>query len=180
MIVTDNKKWAERAQYLTTQAKNDPVEYIHNEIGYNYRLNNIQAAMGVAQMERICDFIKRKKAIASGYEEALGETAGITLMPTRPGANPVFWLYTLLLQQQTSLEQRQSVLRELDKAGIGARPLWHTLHDLPPYVDCQAFRIEHAVDIYHRSVSLPSSVGLTADEQKKCIASFRDVVNAHQ
>jgi perosamine synthetase len=180
MIVTDNGKWAQRAQYLTTQAKNDPIEYIHDEIGYNYRLTNIQAAMGVAQMERIQEFVELKNAIASGYDRALGEMAGITLMQAHSNANPVFWLYTVLLQQQTSLEQRQSVLRKLDEAGIGARPLWHTLHDLPPYIDCQAFRIEHAVGIYHRSVSLPSSVGLTEDEQQRCIAIFRDIVNAQQ
>ncbi|MDA1219912.1 MAG: DegT/DnrJ/EryC1/StrS family aminotransferase, partial [Chloroflexi bacterium] len=173
MIVTDNEPWAERARYLTTQAKDDPVEYYHSEIGYNYRLTNIQAAMGVAQMEQIEDFITQKKIIARIYNESFLNLEAVTLLPAQAFATPVYWLYTILLDQASTLAERKDFIRKLNDNGIGARPLWHTLHDLPPYRDCQAFQIEHGVRLYERGVSLPSSVGLTEQDQQKCIAIVR-------
>jgi len=169
MIVTDNQAWAERARYLTTQAKDDPIEYFHSEIGYNYRLTNIQAAMGVAQMEQIENFIKRKTKIARIYEEAFRGIEAITLMPTRTCTTPVHWLYTVLLDEVSTLEDRKDFVRTLNDQGIGARPLWHTLHDLPPYADSQAFQIENGIRLYERGISLPSSVGLSEQDQQQCI-----------
>lgn len=176
MIVTDNQDWADQARYLTTQAKDDPLEYIHNEIGYNYRLTNLQAAVGFAQMERLDEFIEAKRVIARRYVEALEDVEGLTLMPCQPGAEPTYWLYTVLLHQGVSLEQRQEYLRALIAHGIEARPLWHTLHDLPPYGGCQAFKIEQATRIYHRAISLPSSVGLNAEDQARCTTALRRIL----
>ena len=172
MIVTDNETWAKRARYLTTQAKDDPVEYFHSEIGYNYRLTNIQAAMGVAQMEQIEDFITQKKSIARIYDEAFLNLEAVTLLPAQAFATPVYWLYTILLDKASTLEERKGFIRDLNDHGIGARPLWHTLHDLPPYQNCQAFQIEHGVRLYERGVSLPSSVGLTEQDQQRCIGNI--------
>ena len=176
MIVTDNQAWATRARYLTTQAKDDPVEYIHSEIGYNYRLTNMQAAMGVAQMERIGEFIEKKRAIAADYSAAFNDLESATLMPTQPGTEPTYWLYTLLLHPQTSLDERKGIIRVLNEEGIGARPLFHPIHSLPPYLECQAFRIEHAAHLYHRGVSLPSSVGLEVRDQERCISKVKKVI----
>ena len=176
MMVTDDESWAERARYLTTQAKDDSVEYIHNEIGYNYRLSNIQAAMGVAQMERIEEFIGAKRTIARTYEAALSELDGTTVMPTQSQTEPTFWLYTILLNHDATLDDRKRLIKDLNERGIGARPLWHTLHDLRPYQDCQAIQIEHSVRLYERGVSLPSSVGLTAADQERCIAAVREAI----
>src|SRR4030067_2590445 len=81
MIVTDNEDWARQAKYLTTQAKDDPIEYIHNEIGYNYRLTNIQAAMGCAQLELLDDFIATKRRAADTYFQALKDVSGINCPP---------------------------------------------------------------------------------------------------
>ena len=81
MIVTDNSSWAQRARHLTTQAKDSPVEYIHNEIGFNYRLSNIQAAMGCAQLEKLNDYIDAKRNIASAYNRGLTRVPGIAAMP---------------------------------------------------------------------------------------------------
>jgi perosamine synthetase len=176
MIVTDNPGWAERARYLTTQAKDDPIEFIHNEIGYNYRLSNIQAAMGVAQMEQIEGFIAKKRAMCRTYETAFHELEGITLMPTQPETEPTYWLYTILCRHGTTLAARKAVLRRLNENGIGARPIWHPIHGLPPHANCQAFRIEHAVNLYHRGVCLPSSVGLDEGDQLRCIDVVREII----
>jgi dTDP-4-amino-4,6-dideoxygalactose transaminase len=169
MVVTDDQEWAERARYLTTQAKDDPVEYVHNEIGYNYRLTNVLAAMGVAQMERLDEFIAKKRALASVYTEAFRELEDLTLMVPQPDTDPTYWLYTVLLHGGTTPADRKRVISGLNEAGIGARPLWHTLHDLPPYRECPNFEIEHAVRLYERGISLPSSVGLAPDQQQRCI-----------
>ena len=171
MIVTDNVQWADRARYLTTQAKDDPIEYYHKEIGFNYRLTNIQAAMGLAQMELIDEFIEHKKLIANRYDEAFSGNPGITLMTRNEDAEPVHWLYTILLDENVTVEDRKSVIQTLNQQGIGVRPLWHPLHALPPYVGCQAHRIEHAVRLYERGISLPSSVGLEPSDQDRCIAA---------
>lgn len=176
MIVTDNQQWAERARYLTTQARDDPVEYIHNEIGYNYRLTNIQAAMGVAQMECLGEFIAKKRAIAATYQVGFQNLEGITLMPAQAQSEPTYWLYTVLLQEKVSTEERKAIIHSLNLDGIGSRPLWHPIHRLPPYAHCQAFQIKESDRIYRRAVNLPSSVGLKAVDQQKCIAAFRNII----
>lgn len=176
MVVTNNASYATYARYLTTQAKDDEVEYIHNEIGYNYRLSNIQAAVGVAQLERIEDFIARKGAIARAYENAFADLDGVTPMPTPPHMQPTYWLYTILMPEGTSLAERQEVIRRLNERSIGARPFWHTIHDLPAYRSCQTFEIEQSVRLYTRGVSLPSSVSLRADDLRKCIAAVQQIV----
>ncbi len=99
MIVTDNEAWADKAKYLTTQAKDDPLEYVHNEIGYNYRLTNVLAAIGVAQMEKLDEYVAVKRRIAGFYSDRLGGVPGIRLMAEAPWAASTFWLYTVLVDR---------------------------------------------------------------------------------
>lgn len=172
MVVTDKPELAERARYLTTQAKDDPIEYVHNEIGYNYRLSNIQAAMGLAQMEQIGNYLEKKQTIAKAYERELGGRTEITLMGQREGTDSAHWLNTILLNPCITLKERMQLVKDLIDDGIGVRPLWRPIHSLPPYADCQAFRIEHADALYKRGMSLPSSVGLEPEEQQRCIATL--------
>lgn len=176
MLITNNAEYADYARYLTTQAKDDPVEYIHNEIGYNYRLSNVQAALGLAQLEHIDEFIAKKHAVARSYRDALSGYKGITLMPTPPNTEPTYWLYTVLLPEPTTLGRRKTVIKDLNEKGIGARPFWHTVHDLPPYRKCQAFRIEHSTRLYERGVSLPCSVGITEEQLARCTSAVRESV----
>jgi len=103
MIVTNDEALARYARYLTTQAKDDDLEYIHNEIGYNYRLSNVCAAIGVAQLERLPEFLSAKRRIARIYESKLRDIPGITLMPVTPHTEPTYWLYTVLLKPETTL-----------------------------------------------------------------------------
>ena len=173
MLVTNSSSYADYARYLTTQAKDDVLEYIHNEIGYNYRLTNIQAALGVAQLEQIENFIAKKRAIARAYENAFKGLVGIVPMPTPPHTEPTYWLYTILLGEGATLRERKAVIQHLHEMGVGARPLWHTIHNLPPYRSSQAYRIEHSIRLYETGVSLPSSAGLKEADLKNCIAVFK-------
>ena len=176
MLMTNRKAYAASARYLTTQAKDDPLEYIHKAIGYNYRLSNTQAALGVAQLEQLDGFIAKKRAIAQAYAEGLGKDERLTLMPTPPQTDATYWLYTVLLEKGTTIATRQGIIRQLRAAGIEARPLWHPLHGLPPYQKCQRVAIEHSPKLYARAVSLPSSVGLDEETIAHCIAIVRRII----
>ena len=169
MMVTNNGGWAAKARYLTTQAKDDPLEYIHKAIGYNYRLTNIQAAMGVAQMERLDEYIAAKRAIAARYEQELRSLPGISLPREAEWAESVWWLYTILIDEGAYRGGWREWHNQLAKQGVETRPLWRPLHELEPYRDCQAYRIEVAADIQRRALSLPSSVGLTESQQARVI-----------
>ena len=175
-VLTQGRASAEYARYLITQARNDEPEHIHREVGYNYRLSSLQAALGVAQLECIALFIAKKRAIAKTYHEAFQGLDGLTLMPTPPQTEATYWIYTFLLPPGTTAAQRKAFVRQLKEQGISARSFWHPLYALPPYRDCQAFRIEHAMDLYERSVSLPSSAGLSADEMQRCITAVKETL----
>jgi perosamine synthetase len=175
MMVTDNEAWARKAKYLTTQAKDNPVEYIHHEIGYNYRLTNIQAAMGCAQMENLEAYIAAKRRIATTYSEAFADVPGLTPMREATWASSIFWMYTILVDEsQYGLDSRQ-LLRRLQEAKIQTRPLWEPLHrslahtqskkSVPPTLGGGAV----ADKLNQQALSLPCSVGLTPADQQRVI-----------
>lgn len=176
MLLTNDAAVADATRYLTTQAKDDPVEHIHHEVGYNYRLSNLHAALGLAQLEQIHEFLARKCAIAQVYEGAFQGFAGISPMPRPPHTEATYWLYTILLEDGVTLAERQALVRTLNEQGIGARPFWHPVHSLPPYHTCQAYRIEYAMTLYRRGVSLPCSVGLRDEELQQCIGVVKQLV----
>jgi len=171
-LVTANPEWAAKAKYLTTQAKDDPVEFVHGEIGYNYRLTNIQAALGCAQLEVLDEYIGKKRAIASRYERAFRETPGLILMPQAPWAESIYWLYTILIEEEQFGRNARDLLRELAQKGIQTRPLWQPMHRSPAHRDCEAFRCETADWLHSRALSLPCSVGLTDSDQDFVIESL--------
>ena len=172
MIVTDNTDWADRAKYLTTQAKVDAIEYVHESIGYNYRLTNIQAALGCAQLEQIPEFIKKKRSIASRYEEAFRSVAGLTPMPHAPWADAVFWLYTVLVDEAEYGEDSRALMWRLARNNIDSRPLWQPLHRSPAHSGAQSFGGEVADRLNRMALSLPCSVGLEADELESVVETI--------
>jgi perosamine synthetase len=174
MIVTDNEAWARRAKYLTTQAKNDPLEYIHHEIGYNYRLTNIQAAMGCAQMEQLDDYLAAKLRIAAAYNEQFKDLGGITPMREATWARSIFWLYTILVDEEVQRKGSRQLMRQLAEQGIQARPLWQPLHLSPAYAGCQSYRCTVAEALNRMALSLPCSSGLTVADQQRVIEAVRE------
>jgi len=174
MILTNNGGWAKRCKYLSTQAKDDPLEYIHHRIGYNYRLTNIQAAMGVAQLELLDEYITAKTTIAQHYESHLKDVPGITLMPASEHIFNTHWLYTVLIDQaEYGIDSRQ-LLRKLQEHNIQTRPLWQPMHISP--VHQNSFHMGGAVSeqLNRDAISLPCSVGLSESDQMKVIAVIKD------
>jgi perosamine synthetase len=163
MVVTDNEAWAERVRYLTTQAKDDPSEYVHREVGFNYRLSNIQAAMGCAQLEQLDKYVAAKRRMAEAYGRALRGIPGITLMPEAPWAFSTFWLYTMLVDKDGFGMGSRDLLQDLAIAGVQTRPLWQPLHrsDAHPHNSSCGGRVAEVLN--RDALSLPSSVGLGSD-----------------
>ena len=170
MVVTNNQDWAKKARYLATQAKDDPLEYVHNEIGYNWRLTNIQAAMGCAQMELLEDYVAIKREIADKYYTQLKEVPGITLMHEADWAFSTFWMNTILVDESKYGIGSRELISLLEKAGIQARPLWQPLHRNLAHRGSQVYHHGIAEHLNQQAVSLPSSVGLTEAEQNRVVS----------
>jgi dTDP-4-amino-4,6-dideoxygalactose transaminase len=164
MLVTDNGKYAQKARYLTTQAKDDAARYIHNEIGYNYRLTNIQAAVGVAQLERLSEFIAAKRENYNSYKKAIENIPGLHLAQMPSYANNNCWMYALQVDRKDYGESKETLIQRLTLDGIEVRPLWYLNHLQKPYRNCQTYKIEKAYCMYDKTIILPCSVSLTSED----------------
>ena len=156
MVVTNDEELARRVKHLSTQAKIDPIEYDHNEIGYNYRLTNIQAAMGVAQMESLDKFIATKRKNALRYKNLFSDSKYLEFIWEKPWAMSNFWFYTI----RVSKDHKKPLIDYLISSNIQVRPIWKPVHTLPMYEDCRAYEIESAINIYDTAFNLPCSVSL--------------------
>ncbi len=163
MIVTNDASYAERARYLTTQAKDDAVRYVHDEVGYNLRLTNLQAAVGVAQLERLGEYIEVKKRNYRLYAEVLEGIEGLSLGGVPGYADCNHWFYCLRVEAERYGMDRDGVMSLLGGAGIEARPVWYLNHWQKPYSGCAAYCIEEAPRLWSMTLNIPCSVGLTAD-----------------
>lgn len=178
MIVTDNDAWAEQARYLTTQAKDDPVEYIHQHIGFNYRLTNVQAALGVAQMEVLDGYVAAKRRIIERYAAGLRDVLGMTPMHEAEWAHSTFWLSTVLVDPAQYGMSSRELLGRLHDARIQSRPLWQPLHCSPAHAGMQAVGGAIAEKLAATALSLPSSVGLGDEAQQRVIGEIANAVQA--
>jgi dTDP-4-amino-4,6-dideoxygalactose transaminase len=150
MIVSRNKEYLDRCRYLSTQSKDDTVYFVHNEVGYNYRMTNVQAAIGLAQLEQLESFIRIKK---ENYDSYLDR--GISLLPFRKDIRPNYWFYSYITLQ------RDRLLQYLNDNKIQTRPIWKLIHTLKPYEEAQAYQIEKALNYYDQILNLPCSTNLT-------------------
>jgi perosamine synthetase len=174
MLVTDNEEWARRARYLTTQAKDDPLEYVHGEVGYNYRLTNLLAAVGCAQMEQLSSYVAAKRHIATRYTEALAEIAGIVPMTNAPWAASTFWMYTVLVQEEEFGMDSRQLMRLLAAQKIQSRPLWQPIHRSPAHRSQNPVIMPVAESLAQKALSLPCSVGLSERDQDRIIAAIKE------
>lgn len=172
MLVTDDEALAARARYLATQAKDDPLEYVHHSVGYNYRLTNVQAAMGVAQLEQLDAFVARKRSIADRYVAALAGVPGITPMREAPWAFSAFWMFTVLVEASLYGRDSRAVLRALADAGIQARPLWQPMHRSVAHAGAWSRPCPVAEHVHARALSLPCSVGLVPVAQDRVVSTL--------
>jgi aminotransferase in exopolysaccharide biosynthesis len=169
MILTDDADLAEKAKYLTKQAKDDRLRYIHHEIGYNFRLTNIQAALGVAQLEQLPRFLERKGEISHQYQNALKGVDGLSIADVPNYADNNHWMNVLQIDNAVYDEDRDSIMQRLEKNRIQTRPVWALNHLQKPYKDCQSYKIEKAEELVNNSLCLPSSTNLSDEDLNKVI-----------
>jgi aminotransferase in exopolysaccharide biosynthesis len=176
MIVTNDRELAKRARHLATQARLPGIEYQHDEVGYNYRLSNIAAALGVAQLEQLGQFLERKRQIAGRYDRAFADLPGISLPPREDYAVSSTWLYSVLVNEVVYGHDRHALIAALQHEGIESRPLWTPLHTMKLFTPFPSIGGAVAEGIFGRGVSLPSSASLTLDAQNRVIDVLHRIV----
>lgn len=161
MLITKDAELAKRARFLRDHAMAPERRYWHPEVGFNYRMTNIQAAIGCAQMERLDEILARKRRIARQYAEELRGVPGLTLAPCAPWAESVYWMYSVLVEDSFGMEPDQ-VVAELRARGIDTRPFFVPIHHLPPYRSGATLPVSERLAA--RGINLPSGTGLTEEE----------------
>lgn len=156
MLVTNQENYEKEARYLSTQAKDDTLYFIHNEVGYNYRMTNLQAALGIAQMEQLEAFIKIKKENYEYYKEQ-----GITLLDFSDKIRANYWFYSF------KSKDRDGLIKYLGEHRIQTRPIWKLIHTQKPYQKNQAYEVEQASLFYNQIVNIPCSTNLKKEEIKR-------------
>ena len=176
MLVTNDDKLAQRARYLTTQAKDDPLEFVHGEVGYNYRLPNVLAAIGCAQLDQLDKFVARKREIAAVYTDALVGLPGVAPMREPPGTFSSFWLYTTCIDESKAKLGSRDLMKALDAEGIQTRPVWQPMDLSPAHQGAYATDCSVAERLNRQGLSLPCSVGLSIREQQAVIALVTEAI----
>jgi len=178
LIVTRREELAERAAHLTTQAKDDPVEYVHSELGFNYRLTNLQAAVGLAQVERLDEFVVARRRIAAAYGAALAGVPGIELMPEAPWATSNRWLSAVLVREPEYGQDRRGLMDGLAAEGVQARPLWQPLHRSAAFESVAGGAPWVADRLHAEGLCLPSSATLSSADQARVVSVIRGLRGA--
>ncbi|MCW9035972.1 MAG: LegC family aminotransferase [Rhodospirillales bacterium] len=174
MIVSDHSRWAKRARHLSTQAKSDPAEYIHDEIGFNYRLTNLQAALGCAQLDKFERYVLRKKEIASAYKSLCNEIDGLNFMPDPEWSESVFWLSAIAIDPHGFGMGSRSLLKKAGEQGIEMRPLWQPLHLSPAYKGSMMLGGSVAEDLFKKVLCVPSSVDLDNENLERVLTFIKE------
>ena len=172
MLVTADQALAERARHLTTQAKCDAIEYVHDQVGYNYRLTNIQAGVGCAQMERLDEFVAIKRRIAERYREGLASVPGIRCMQEASWAFSVNWMFTITVDPAVCGHDSRDLMTHLSEQAIQTRPLWQPLHLSPAHQDAPKMACPVAEHLYANALSLPCSVGVDDEDIDRVIETI--------
>ena len=171
VIVTDDEGLATHAKHLTTTAKASADEYYHDEVGYNYRLVNVLAAIGVGQMELLPSFIKRKRECVDFYKKELTGVADIRFQKELPGVETNGWLFTIQTDKQKQL------LAHLNNNKILSRRFWMPMNKLPMYKDCVYItRKDNSDYIYYSCLSIPSSTSITDEELAIVVKEIKEAI----
>ncbi len=163
-ITASDSETVDHLRYLSTQAKNDPHYYIHNEIGYNYRMTNLQAALGVAQLEKLPEFIIRKQKNYDLYESLFKDFDLADLMPFRSGTSSNKWFYSLKINRNHISASMREIITALEKDGIQTRAIWGLINEQQPYLGEKTYKLEKAPYYAERILNIPSSTQITQDE----------------
>lgn len=174
MCLTNNKKLAEKMRILRNQGTSPQKKYWHGLVGFNYRMTNLQATIGVAQVKKLDNFIRKKRKIAKWYKEGLKDLAQkglISLHPEMPWAKCIYWMYSILVENKAKIS-RDKLMEKLEKNGIETRPLFYPLHLLPPYGNKEKFPV--AEELSRKGINLPSSTKLSKKDANLILEKIKE------
>jgi len=171
-LVSDETALVQRARHLASQARQPVPHYEHEEVGYNYRLSNLLAAVGRAQLARLDRFIERRREINRTYRAALGGIDGISFLSEAPGAHSTCWLTCVLLDEASLGVGPEQIREHLEAHNIEARPVWKPMHLQPVHRDCRVVGGAVAEDLFFRGLCLPSGSTLSAEGQQRVLDAF--------
>ncbi|NRD79383.1 LegC family aminotransferase [Bacillus sp. BRMEA1] len=173
MLVSNDINLLDKAKYLSTQAKDDAVNFIHNDIGYNYRMTNLQAAVGLAQLEQLETFIEIKKRNFHLYKDQIADIMGLTLLNFNTDIRPNYWFYSLYIKAEEYGHNKQELIELLSKNNIQTRPIWGLIHLQKPYQICQTFKIEKALLYSDNILNIPCSSNLSTSDVLRVVTILK-------
>ena len=177
-ITADSADAVAHLQYLSTQAKNDPHYYIHDEIGYNYRMTNLQAALGVAQLELLEEYIARKNKNYNEYKKLFENFELAELMPFRANTFSNKWFYSLKINRDKIKASMREIITALEKEGIQTRAIWGLINEQKPYKDFIAYKIEKAKMFSNCILNIPCSTNITKAEIIEVASKIKSLLSS--
>jgi pyridoxal phosphate-dependent aminotransferase EpsN len=180
MLVADRTERVDRARFWSTQARDPGLAYEHTEMGYNYRMSNVLAAIGRGQLEVLDERVRQRRAVAFRYWEAFADLPGIEPMPLAHYGRPTCWLSCFLVTPEEFGASRDDILQALASQDIEARPLWKPMHLQPLYASCERYGGEVAADLFERGLCLPSSSSLAPSDQDRVIEIVRGLTRSRR
>ena len=178
MLVSDNEEYIKQARYLSTQARDPAQHYEHSQIGYNYRLSNLLAAVGRGQLERLDEKVKQKRAVNEFYRIALGDLPGIEFMPEAPYGRSNCWLTVILVSPEEFGMDREGIRLALEAENIETRPVWKPMHLQPVFKDCRIRGGEVSEDLFQRGLCLPSGTQMKEEDLERVVQGIKKCFRA--
>jgi dTDP-4-amino-4,6-dideoxygalactose transaminase len=173
MLVSADAALIEHARKLAQQARDPAPHYEHSEIGYNYRLSNVLAAIGRGQLQVLAERVRRRREICEAYRQLLGDLPGVAFMPEAPWGRATRWLTVITVDPAQFGATREQIRLALEKENIESRPLWKPMHLQPVFRDCEAVGGAVAEDLFGQGLCLPSGSSMTREDQGRVVAAVR-------
>lgn len=177
-VTAKDPKAVDHIRYLSTQAKDDVHYYIHHELGYNYRMTNLQAALGVAQMEELPEFIKRKQQNYEVYKDLLEGFALGKLLSFREGTISNKWFYSFEIDRDKVKASMREIITALQEKGIETRAIWGLINEQRPYLEEDCYCLEKAPYYANRILNLPCSTSITQEEISYVVQGLKELLEA--
>jgi perosamine synthetase len=169
MIIFQNKELYRKAIYLSAQAKNDPINFIHDEVGYNFRLSNLHAAIGCSQISKLNKVIKKKNKIHKIYKSKIDKIRGLEIMEKPTYCSSNYWLNILIIDEKKYGVSKKVIIKKFKQHKIESRPIWYPNHLQKSFKNFQNYKIKNTIKMHNSCICLPSSFNLTNNQQIKII-----------
>ena len=173
-LVCNDQKKIDRAKFLATQSRDIAHHYEHSEIGYNYRMSNVCAAIGIGQLEYLSDRVSKKREIFNLYKNELSDITSISFLQELQDSFSNYWLTTILLDKRCAID-REKLRLYLEKNNIESRPLWKPMHLQPVFKDCKSYVNGVSEDLFNRGICLPSGTNMTIQDIKRVVSKIKEL-----